>query len=102
MHYLFISPDSGTRHSGPSPSGRRPIVTPRPADRSPGVPGRAVSALAGILLSLIREIRNRRAIKKLAEFDDRELADIGTSRSSIESAVRYGRPDDARTGFPPH
>jgi uncharacterized protein YjiS (DUF1127 family) len=34
----------------------------------------------------------RRAIRALQQLDDRALADIGVSRSDIESAVRDGRP----------
>lgn len=39
-----------------------------------------------------REIR--RSIRELKQFSDRELQEIGISRGSIESAVRYGNAEN--------
>jgi len=38
-----------------------------------------------------REARVRQAISALAALDDRQLADIGVSRTSIEFVARHGR-----------
>ena len=38
--------------------------------------------------------RERQAIRELHSLSDRELSDLGMSRSNIESVVRYGRKGD--------
>jgi uncharacterized protein YjiS (DUF1127 family) len=42
--------------------------------------------------ALAAELRRRRAVRRLREFDPRLLADIGLRASEIESAVRGGDP----------
>ena len=34
----------------------------------------------------------KKAVKELSSFSDRELAELGVTRHSIEESVRYGRP----------
>lgn len=57
--------------------------------------GDLVRRLARPLGGLVREVRRqreaRRAVRHLARFDDRQLADIGLSRDRIGHAVRTGR-----------
>ena len=56
------------------------------------------ATLSGLGISLldlgghiVRELRLRRAIRDVQELDDAILHDIGLTRDSVESAVRYGR-----------
>ena len=51
--------------------------------------------VAALAAWLIREARIRRDTRRLAEFSDHMLRDIGIARSDIEGAVRRGH-DDAR------
>ena len=59
--------------------------------------GRSLKRLAvrteRYLRSASRWIARRRARRELLTMPDYMLADIGISRSEVESAVRYGRPD---------
>ncbi|MEL7462808.1 MAG: DUF1127 domain-containing protein [Pseudomonadota bacterium] len=53
---------------------------------------RAVEAPFGGLISFFRAwIAERRTISALSALSDRELADIGISRSEIRSVARQGR-----------
>lgn len=56
-------------------------------------PLRLVSGFLGINKN---ERRNRRAIRELRMLNDRELSDMGLSRSAIEHAVRFGRDIDKK------
>jgi uncharacterized protein YjiS (DUF1127 family) len=49
---------------------------------------------------LAREIAVRRDMRRLAQFDDHMLRDIGVARADIEGAVRRGH-DDAGDGIGP-
>ena len=40
---------------------------------------------------VVREIRLRHEMQRLAEYDDRMLRDIGIVRSDIEGSIRHGR-----------
>ena len=61
------------------------------ADASSRV-AREVFALACALIEgFAREARVRRDMKRLAEFDDHMLRDIGITRVDIEGSVRRGR-----------
>lgn len=54
-----------------------------------------VIKLFGDMVGLSEEKkRERRAIRELHSLSDRELSDLGMSRSNIESVVRYGRQDE--------
>jgi uncharacterized protein YjiS (DUF1127 family) len=46
--------------------------------------------LARVAGGIAREIRVRRSMRQLAEFDDYMLRDIGVVRADIEGAVRRG------------
>ena len=56
--------------------------------------GRYLATIAGMLLTaverLLKEWRYRSDIHKLRSLSDRQLSDIGLSRSRIEEAVRGG------------
>ena len=54
-----------------------------------------VIKLFGDMVGLTEEKkRERQAIRELHSLTDRELSDLGMSRSNIESVVRYGRQDE--------
>lgn len=48
---------------------------------------------ARTVMRIACEIRTRRDMRRLAEFDDHMLRDIGIARADIEGAVRRGRDD---------
>lgn len=56
---------------------------------------RALPRLSAILAWFRRECHIARDTQRLAGLSDRELRDIGISRSDIPLAVRYGRNRDA-------
>ncbi len=60
-------------------------VSARPALRLLHLAYTAYAAIA-------REIRLRREMQRLAEYDDCMLRDIGITRMDIEGVVRCGRP----------
>ena len=54
-----------------------------------------VIKLFGDMVGLSEEkAKERQAIRELHALSDRELSDLGMSRSNIESTVRYGRKDE--------
>ena len=53
---------------------------------------RALVALSEAFIRLIKEWQYRTDIQKLQSLSDRQLSDIGLSRSRIEEAVRGGLP----------
>ena len=55
-------------------------------------------ALIDTAVRLLREWRYRSDIHKLHALSDRQLSDIGLSRSRIEDAVRGDMPRDSLTG----
>lgn len=58
----------------------------------PRRPAAKLFDLASIAYAVIvRELRLRRDMRRLAEYDDAMLSDIGIARSDIEGAVRCGR-----------
>jgi uncharacterized protein YjiS (DUF1127 family) len=75
------------------------IITPTrpyPCDHQRYVTGRELWArlaarIARLLSTAIQEYQARRAIRRLMEFDDRLLRDIGVGRGEIERVVRSGR-----------
>jgi uncharacterized protein YjiS (DUF1127 family) len=71
-----------------------PIIRPFPAAEAnhPALPSFAgVVAFAARVGGVIaRELRVRRDMRRLAEFDEHMLHDIGIARSDIEGAVRRG------------
>ena len=54
--------------------------------------GRASIALTEAFFRLIKEWQYRADIQKLQSLSDRQLSDIGLTRSRIEDAVRGGLP----------
>lgn len=58
--------------------------------------GRALGAATEQLLRLLKEWQYRNDIRKLQSMSDRQLSDIGLTRSRIEEAVRGGLPREAR------
>ena len=56
-----------------------------------GLGVRIARAVAALVSALAAEYRARQASKALYELNDHMLADIGLSRSEIETAVRHGR-----------
>ncbi len=73
-----------------------PTAAPRRArSQSIAVSFNAVHRVAGWFA---REMRIRRDMRRLAEFDDSMLRDIGIARADIEGAVRCGRAIQANSG----
>jgi uncharacterized protein YjiS (DUF1127 family) len=54
--------------------------------------GQAFVALTAAFIRLIKEWQYRADIQKLQSLSDRQLSDIGLTRSRIEEAVRGGLP----------
>jgi uncharacterized protein YjiS (DUF1127 family) len=50
---------------------------------------------------IVREVRVRRDMRRLAEFDDVMLRDIGIARADIEGAVRRGHDGSSGTCMKP-
>ena len=77
-----------------------PIITPTrpyPCDPSRHATGRELWArlaarIARFVEVAIQEYHARGAMRRLREFDDQLLRDIGVGRSEIERVVRSGRP----------
>lgn len=59
-------------------------VSPRPTTTIRGL-------VAAAYAIMTREFRLRRDMRRLAEFDDHMLRDIGIARSDIEGVIRRGR-----------
>ncbi len=55
-----------------------------------------VAALLGGLSDLLIKRRNRRLVATMRDFDDAQLADIGLSRSDVESALSLPSGDPTR------
>lgn len=56
------------------------------------------AALSDQVANLVKEWRYRSDIHKLQAMSDRQLSDIGLTRSRIEEAVRGGAPRDGMQG----
>ena len=77
-----------------------PTITPTrpyPCDPSRHATGRELWArlaarIARFVEAAIQEYHARGAMRRLREFDDQLLRDIGVGRSEIERVVRSGRP----------
>lgn len=71
-----------------------PLISPSCLQAATAPRSFAAASFAGIQKVggwVAREIRVRRDMRRLAEFDEHMLRDIGIGRSEIEGAVRYGR-----------
>jgi uncharacterized protein YjiS (DUF1127 family) len=72
-----------------------PLVRPLPATGEESASSRVAHEVFALAIGLIegaaRELRVRRDMDRLAQFDDHMLHDIGLTRSDIEGAVRRGR-----------
>jgi uncharacterized protein YjiS (DUF1127 family) len=72
-----------------------PLVRPLPAAGEESASSRLAHEVFALATRLIegaaRELRVRRDMERLAEFDDHMLRDIGLARTDIEGAVRRGR-----------
>lgn len=60
-----------------------------------------VARLAGNMLvrlfAILRAVRNRRAMMRLEDFTDQQLADIGLARSDVDSSLARPWYDDPST-----
>ena len=52
-------------------------------------------------VAAMRELRLRRDMRRLAEYDDHMLRDIGIARTDIEGVIRRGRDRTVLTNWPP-
>lgn len=66
---------------------------PRAARKSGGI---SLAALGALLRRTVKAWRYRSDIHRLQGMSDRQLSDIGLSRSQIEQAVCGGAADDTR------
>ena len=69
--------------------------------RAAGFPGsRATDAAPGPLMRLwakaVDAVERRRALRHIAEMDDRMLRDVGIQRGNAGHVVAHGREDDKR------
>ena len=65
-----------------------------PRIQAPASPRRAAELLRPVLAAyavVVRELRVRREMQRLAEYDDRMLHDLGIVRADIEGSIRHGR-----------
>jgi uncharacterized protein YjiS (DUF1127 family) len=69
----------------------RPLQPAGEESASIRVAREAFTLAVGLIEGAARELRARRDMERLAEFDDHMLRDIGLTRSEIEGAVRRGR-----------
>jgi uncharacterized protein YjiS (DUF1127 family) len=53
--------------------------------------GEVFALATGLVGGAARELRVRRDMNRLAEFDDHMLRDIGIARTDIEGVIRHGR-----------
>jgi uncharacterized protein YjiS (DUF1127 family) len=51
------------------------------------MPAALERGFGGLLLRLWRALRQRRELRRLAEFDDRMLRDVGVTRGDVERAL---------------
>jgi uncharacterized protein YjiS (DUF1127 family) len=68
---------------------------------APSIFAQTVRLVAWVTGWIAREIRVRRSMRQLAEFDDHMLRDLGIVRADIEGAVRRGHdaPCNATENF---
>lgn len=59
-----------------------------------------VNLVARVASWILREVLLRREMRRLAEFDDHMLRDIGIARADIEGAVRRGHDGSDRHALP--
>ena len=64
---------------------------PHGSDRLAAVRAALTRVAAAAIGAMARELRVRRDVRRLAEFDEAMLRDIGITRSEIERTVRLGR-----------
>ena len=75
----------------------RPLECTEEISASQGPFGAPYSLVAHMTAIAVRETRIRRDMRRLAEYDDAMLRDLGIARSDIEGVVRHGR-DGPTTG----
>jgi uncharacterized protein YjiS (DUF1127 family) len=68
-----------------------PLTPGREESASTRVAREVFTLAVGLIEGAARELRVRRDMDRLAEFDDHMLRDIGLTRSEIEGVVRCGR-----------
>ncbi len=56
-----------------------------------------IGTLGAKLIERVREIRNRRKLKRLLDLDDHMLKDVGVTRGEIEVATNLPLSTDAAT-----
>lgn len=72
----------------------RPDLDLAPARESAG---RVLKNAVLRLFTLLRALKNRRAVMRLEDFTDQQLTDIGLSRSDVEWSLRQPWYDDPST-----